>query len=40
MSSSTLQEVGVISYSGYSLSKGHSIAMKYSPNGGASQEQF
>ena len=30
-----LQEVGVLSYSGYSLSKGHSMAMRYSPNGGA-----
>ena len=29
---STLQEVGVLSYSGYSLFKGHS---GYSPNGGA-----
>ena len=25
---------GVLSYSGYSLSKGHSMAMRYSPNGG------
>ena len=30
-----LQEVGVLSYSSYYLSKGHSMAMKYSPNGGA-----
>ena len=30
-----LQEVGVLSYSGYSLSKGHSIAMRCSPNNGA-----
>ena len=31
-----LQEVGVLSYSGYSLPKGHLMAMRYSPNGGAS----
>ena len=30
-----LQEVGVLSYSGYSLFKGQSMAMRYSPNGGA-----
>ena len=35
VSLSTLQEVGVLSYFGYSLSKGHSMAMRYSPNGGA-----
>ena len=29
-----LREVGVLSYFGYSLSKGHSMAMRYSPNGG------
>ena len=32
---SALQEVGVLSYSGYSLFKGHSMAMRYSPNGGS-----
>ena len=31
-----LQEVGVLSYSSYSLCKGHSMAMRYIPNGGAS----
>ena len=30
-----LHEVGVLSYSGYSLFKGHSMAMRYNPNGGA-----
>ena len=35
VSSSMLQEVGVLSYSDNSLSKGHSMAMRYSPNGGA-----
>ena len=30
-----LQEVWVLSYSGYSLFKGHSMAMRYSPNSGA-----
>ena len=30
-----LQEVGVLSYSGYSLFKGHLMAMWYSPNNGA-----
>ena len=30
-----LQEAGVLSYSGYSLSKGHLMAMGYSLNGGA-----
>ena len=30
-----LQEVGILSYSGYCLSKGHSMAMKYNPNSGA-----
>ena len=30
-----LQEVGVLSYSGLSLSKGHSIAMRCSSDGGA-----
>ena len=34
MSSFTLQEVGVLSYCGNSLSKGHSMVMRYSPNGG------
>ena len=34
VSSSTLQEVGALSYSGYSLSKGHSMAMRYSSNCG------
>ena len=29
-----LQEVGVLSYSGYSLFKGHSMAIMYSPKGG------
>ena len=29
-----LQEVGVLSYFGYFLSKGHSMAMRYSHNGG------
>ena len=28
------QEVGVLSYSGYCLSKGHSMAKRFSPNGG------
>ena len=31
-----LQEVEVLSYSGFSLSKGHLMAMRYSHNGGAS----
>ena len=31
-----LQEVGVLSYSGYSLFKGHSMAMRYNPNSKAS----
>ena len=31
---SALQEVGVLSYSSYSLFKGHSMAMRCSPNGG------
>ena len=30
-----LQEVGVLSYFGYSLSKGHSMAMRHTPNHGA-----
>ena len=30
-----LQEGGVLSYSGYSLSKGHSVAMRHSSNSGA-----
>ena len=30
-----LQEIGVLSYFGYSLSKGHSMAMRHSPNDGA-----
>ena len=30
-----LQEVWVLSYFGYYLSKGHSMAMRYSPNSGA-----
>ena len=30
-----LQGIGVLSYSGYSLSKGHSMAMRCSPNSGA-----
>ena len=29
-----LQEVGVLSYYGNSLSKGHSMVMRYSPNDG------
>ena len=31
-----LQEVGVLSYYGYCLSKGHSMAKSFSPHGGAS----
>ena len=34
----TLQEVGVLSYSGYCLSKGHSMAMRYSLNSEASSK--
>ena len=30
-----LQEVGVLSYFGYSLSKGHLMAMRYNHSGGA-----
>ena len=30
-----LQEVGVLSYSGYSLSKSHSMTMRYNPDSGA-----
>ena len=30
-----LQEVGVLSYSGYFVPKGHLMAMGYSPNNGA-----
>ena len=32
---SALEEVGVLSYFGNSLPKGHSMAMRYSLNGGA-----
>ena len=35
-----LQEVEVLSYSGYSLSKGHSMTMRHSPNGGAGSRKI
>ena len=35
-----LQEVGVLSYTGYCMSRGHLMAMRYNPNSGAGSKKI